>query len=230
MPWIAAGGALVGAAASIFGGQSAADAQAEAAKMQIKEQRRQYDQNRNDLAGYRNVGGQATNVLSNLYGFNGGGAQQQAYGMYQQSPGFDQALQGGLDDISTRFAGSPAGYGGGGVQKALLDYGQRARLSDFYNWRQGVTGQQGVGLQAAGQTANLGQQSANAISGAYGDMGAAQAGGYLAGAAGVNGAISNGLSLYGYGSRGGGGGGGGFVPASSGGGGYQGVWNGSGWS
>lgn len=217
--WIAGAGALAGAASSIFGGQSAADAQIEAAKLQVKEQRRQYDTTRGDLAGYRNVGTQATNALSDLYGLNGQGAAQNAYGMYQQSPGFDQALQGGLGDISKRFAASPAGYGGGGVQKALLDYGQRARLGDFYNWRQGLTGQQGVGLQAATQGAQLGQQSANAISGAYGDAGAAQAGGYLAAANGVNGAISNGLSLYGYANRGG-----------SGGGGSQGIWNGSGWS
>lgn len=198
MPWIIGGAALLGAGASLFGSSSASDAQAEAAAKAIKEQRRQFDLTRSDLSGYRNVGNQATTTMADLYGFNGPEAQQRAYSQYQASPGFNEALQGGLSDVSTRFAASPAGYGGGGVQKALLDYGQRARLSDFYNWRQGVGGQQQIGYSAAAGGAQLGQQSANQISGAYQDQGAAQAGGYLAAANGVNGAISNGLQIYGY--------------------------------
>lgn len=198
MPWIIGGAALLGAGASLFGSSSAADAQAKAAANALKEQKREFDYQTGTFKPYLDTGNKANSALADLYGLNGAGAAQSAYDMYQASPGFDAALQGGLGDVTKRFAAGPSGYGGGGIQKALLDYGQRARLGDFYQWRQGLAQQQGVGLDAAARTGQAAQNYGNQASSLYQDQGASTAGAYLAGANGVNGAISNGLQLYGY--------------------------------
>lgn len=70
-------GAAVGAAGSIVGGMmgadaadDAADAQREATQAGIAEQRRQYDQSREDMAPWRNTGTAALNQLSYLLGLS----------------------------------------------------------------------------------------------------------------------------------------------------------------
>lgn len=70
-------GAAIGAAGSVIGGvmgadaaDDAADAQREATQAGIAEQRRQYDQSREDLAPWRNTGTAALNQLSYLLGLS----------------------------------------------------------------------------------------------------------------------------------------------------------------
>jgi hypothetical protein len=62
------GGALVGGASSIIGGDRAADAQTDAANLSIGEQRRQYDTTRADFAPFRKSGVQALDRQNFLLG------------------------------------------------------------------------------------------------------------------------------------------------------------------
>lgn len=121
------GAALIGAGASIIGGNKAANAQKDAANQatalqqdQNAEARRQYDQNRTDLAPYRAVGTGALGKLSNLMGVG-----------TQQGPTTDWA-----------------GYVGGNPQaKAAYDASQvpaqTYNLSDYFGGGQDWMGGQG---------------------------------------------------------------------------------------
>lgn len=195
--WIAGAGALLGAGSSIFGGMSAADAQAEAAKKQLKFQKEMYGQTREDLAPYRDSGSAANTEYSNLIGINGPEAQAAARARFQTDPGYAFAMSEGLkavnDGSSTGFS-----YNSGGRLKALQERGQGIADQQYgsYLERYNQAAQRGLGA-ASGQVA-ANQNYSNAASQALGDEGAAQAGGYLAAASGVNSAISNGLKLYGY--------------------------------
>lgn len=67
MSWIGTaviGSAVIGAGSSIFGASKAADAQKEAADKSIAMQQQQYQQTRQDLSPYRDLGGQASGELS----------------------------------------------------------------------------------------------------------------------------------------------------------------------
>jgi len=75
---IIAGTALAGAGASIYSANKAADAQKKAASQGIANERQMYDQTRTDLAPYRQVGETSTNLMADLYGFNGPEAQAAA--------------------------------------------------------------------------------------------------------------------------------------------------------
>lgn len=71
MSWVAVavgGGAIVGAAASAYAGDKAADASKAGAQASADTQRYMYDQTRADTAPYRNVGVSALNQLAQLYG------------------------------------------------------------------------------------------------------------------------------------------------------------------
>lgn len=68
MPWIAAGGAVLGGLLSSSGSKSAAKAQAAATREATELQREQYAQTREDLSQYRNYGSAATNKLMQLLG------------------------------------------------------------------------------------------------------------------------------------------------------------------
>lgn len=66
MAWVATaviGSAVIGAGASIFGANKAADAQKEAADKSIAMQQGQYQQTRQDLSPYRDIGSQASTDL-----------------------------------------------------------------------------------------------------------------------------------------------------------------------
>ena len=71
MSWVAVAigsGAVVGAAASAYAGDKAADASKAGAQDSADTQRYMYDQTREDTAPYRNVGVSALNQLAQLYG------------------------------------------------------------------------------------------------------------------------------------------------------------------
>jgi hypothetical protein len=72
MTWVAAaviGGSVIGAGASLIGSNQAAGASQEATNTSTAEQRRQYDQTRQDFAAQRGLGIGATDQLARLYGY-----------------------------------------------------------------------------------------------------------------------------------------------------------------
>ena len=205
---IIAGTAFVGAGASIYSSNKAADAQKKAAASGIANERQMYDQTRTDLAPYRQVGEKSTALMADLYGFNGPEKQAAAKMQFQSDPGYEFQRSEGLRAVE----GSAAARGSalsGGAMKALQTYGTGLADQSYGNWYQRLANMQGIGQNAAAQTGNIGANTASNISNLYGQAGAAQAGGYLAAGNAITGSLGDAAKAYGYYKGGGFGNGGG---------------------
>lgn len=194
---IIAGTALVGAGASVYSANKAADAQKKAAAQGVANERGMYDQTRSDLAPYRDQGAQSTALMSDLYGFNGPEKQAAAKAQFQTDPGYEFQRSEGLRAVE----GSAAARGSalsGGAMKALQSYGTGLADQSYGNWYQRLANMQGIGQNAAAQTGNIGANTASNISNLYGQAGAAQAGGYLATGNAITGSLGDAAKAYGY--------------------------------
>lgn len=211
MPWAVVGGAVIGAGASIYAADKASDAQAEAAAQAAQIEREQYEQTRKDLAPYRDAGTGGINSYADAIGLNGPEAQARARASFRTDPGYEFSF----DEGRRAVEGSAAARGGalaGGALKDLTRFGTGLADQQYGSYLDRFLNAANLGENAAAQTGNFGSQSAGR-QGAYAlDAGAAKAGGYLSAAQGVNGAISSGLQLYGYGQGGGWSGGGSAAP------------------
>lgn len=197
MPWAIAATTIVGAGASIYASGEASDAQSEAAASAQALEQKRYEQGRTDLAPYRDAGSRALGFYEDFLGANGADAASSARSMFQTSPGYDFAFDEGMRATE----GSAAARGGllsGGTLKALEARGQGLANQEYGSYLDRFLGLVNTGQASAAGTANLGAASGAREGGYITDAGAAQAGGYLAAGQGVNGAISNGLNLYGY--------------------------------
>lgn len=195
MPWAVAA-AVVGAGASIYASSKASDAQSDAAAQAGQISKEQYAQTRADLAPYRDAGVTAQARYGDLVGLNGPEKQAAAMAAFRTDPGYEFAM----DEGTRAIEGSAAARGGvlnGGTLKALTRFGQGTADRQYSSYLDRFMKQSSLGENAAAQTGNFGAQAAQ-NQGAYAlDAGAAKAGGYLSAAAGVNGALSNGMKLYG---------------------------------
>jgi hypothetical protein len=178
----------------------ASDAQVGASQASIEEQRRQFDALQELMKPYVQAGTQAIGGLQPfaaagapalaqqqaLVGLGGAGAQARAIAGIEQSPLFQAQLRQGEEAI-LQGASATGGLRGGNIQAALAQFRpemlqqqidlQYQRLGGLTELGQATTqnlarlGQ----ASAAGQGA-AGMESARAISGAYGDIGASRAG------------------------------------------------------
>lgn len=192
------GGAALGAGASIYSANKAADAQKDAAAQAQALEERKLAQIRGDLAPYRDAGSRALGYYEDFLGVNGADAAASARNMFQTSPGYDFAFDEGMRATE----GSAAARGGllsGGTLKALQARGQGLANQEYGSYLDRFLGLAGIGENAAAQTGNFTAGSAARQGGYLLDAGAAQAGGYLAAGEGINGAINNSLKLYGQG-------------------------------
>lgn len=195
---IIAGAALAGAGASIYAADQASDAQRDAAVNAQRADEKKFQQIRSDLAPYRDAGGSALTKYADSLGLNGDAARDQFRTDFRADPGYQYAFDEGMRAVE----GSAAARGGvlnGGTLRALQRTGQGMADQQYGSYLDRFMGLANMGQNSAAQTG----QFANASAGRQGqyalDAGAARAGGYLSAANGVNGAISNGLQLYGYG-------------------------------
>lgn len=153
---------LLGGAASAlgnyFGAQTAADAARQSAALQ--------QQRFNQAAGYQQPfmqsGQNALNIYNNATGVNGSAAQQSYYNNFQNDPGFQAGVNYGLAQIQAQNAAQGMGLSGNTLA-ALQDYSQRA-LSQDYQTR----------LDDLFRTAQLGANSANALTSASTSSGSTQ--------------------------------------------------------
>jgi len=202
---IIAGTALAGAGASIYSANKAADAQKKAAAQATALERENNAQIRADFAPYRDAGASALTKYADSLGLNGDAARQSFVDGFRADPGYQFAF----DEGQRAIQGSAAARGGllsGGALRALQRTGQGMADQQYGSYLDRFGYLANMGQNSAAQTGQFGAQSAGR-QGAYAlDAGAARAGGYLSAAQGVNGAISNGLQMYGYmnGNRGGG--------------------------
>lgn len=190
-----------GVASSAMSGKAAgkaADAQADASEASIAEQRRQFDAMQELLKPYVDAGKQGLGAQQNLIGLNGAAAQQSAIDQIKQGPAYTSAMQSGANLI-TQNAAATGGLRGGNTQDALGRYGGDLLTNLVQNQFTNLGGLTSLGQNAAAQTGNAGMQSANSISNALTQGGAAQAGGYIAqgnAQAGMVNSLFGGLGVY----------------------------------
>src|SRR5262245_46474716 len=120
------GSAIIGAGASIIGGNSAAHAQEHASEASIAEQRREYDLERSDYAPWRAAGASAVGRLQQAYGL---APSDQPYGGFFTSPGYNFRLSEGLKAID-RGAAARGILGSGATTRAEQRYGEGLAASE----------------------------------------------------------------------------------------------------
>lgn len=201
MSWIAVGAAAV----TVVGGaissnqsskaaQGAANAQAKGQEAAIAEQRRQYDQTRDDLNPYLQYGQSAIPGLQAL--------QAGDYSGFLKSPDYMAANTQGIATLDNSAAARGSLFSGS-QSKDLVQFGQQ-NASQYLNqyWNR-LVNQAATGQNAAAGLGGIGQNTANQIGNAYGNIGSAQAGalGQIGNnnaqfAAGTAGAIGNAWGQY----------------------------------
>lgn len=197
MPFFIAGAIALGAGASYAAADSASDAQRDAAVNAARADEKKLQQIRADFAPYREAGASALTRYADSLGLNGEAARTQFRDDFRADPGYQFAF----DEGQRAVQGSAAARGGllsGGALRALQRTGQGMADQQYGSYLDRFYNLANMGQNSAAQTGQFANASAGR-QGAYAlDAGAARAGGYLSAAQGVNGAISNGLQLYGY--------------------------------
>lgn len=196
MPFFIAGAIALSAGIGAAASSSASDAQADAATNAARMDERKFQQTRTDLAPYRDTGASALTRYADSLGLNGDAARDQFRADFRADPGYNFAF----DEGQRAIQGSAAAKGGllsGGALRALQRTGQGMADQQYGSYLDRYMNLANLGENAAAQTGNFGAMSAARQGGYMTDAGAARAGGYLSAANTANGAISNGLDLYG---------------------------------
>jgi len=197
--------AVVGGATTLVAGSKAAKAQKSAANQTVAEQQREYDQDRADLAPYRETGTAALSKLAQMYGVttgagsaSGGGVMGYANdGGFSASPGYQWAVDQGTQAVE-RSAAARGLLSSGGTEKAIARYVTGAASQDYDNYASRLAQLAGVGQSATNSTVAAGQGTTNAITQAQQNAGNARASSYANTASGINGTVSNLASAYLY--------------------------------
>lgn len=178
MPWIIAGGALLGSVMSSRSASSAASTQAGAAQAGIDEQRRQFAEIQKLLAPYVQAGTQGLSGQQALLGLAGPEAEQAAIQRLQGGETFKALTEQGENAILQR-ASATGGLRGGNIQAALAQFRPQL-LAGLIEQQYGRLG----GLATAGQNSAAGVGTAGMTTGSnignlLAQQGAAQAGGQI---------------------------------------------------
>lgn len=188
-------GSLVSSNQARQAAKGAAGAQERAAQGGIDEERRQFDAIQELLKPYIQAGTGALGAQQNLIGLGGADAQKAALDALQASPQFQALTQQGENAILSK-ASATGGLRGGNVQGALAQF-RPAVLSQLIEQRFGQLGQiAGMGQASATGQAAMGMQQGQNVAGLLGQIGQAQAGGYLAQGA-ANASDINALARFG---------------------------------
>ncbi len=154
--------ALIGGTASALGNYFGAQTAANAAKQSAALQQQRFNQAAGYEQPFMQSGQNALNLYNNATGVNGTSAQQSYYNNFQNDPGYQASVNYGLQQIQAQNAAQGMGLSGNTLA-ALQDYSQRS-LSQQYQTR----------LQDLFQGAQLGANSANALTSASTSSGTAQ--------------------------------------------------------
>jgi len=166
----AAGASLIGSSMQASAAGKAADQQTQAQLAAIQEQQRQYDLTRGDLGPYREYGTQSLAALNKL--MNGD------YSGFDKSPDYLYAKQQAIG-ASDASAAARGGLYGGGHSADLASLASGLASQNLGNYRNFLEWGGNLGENASAQTGQIGQNAANAISDAYGNIGNAQAQGTI---------------------------------------------------
>ncbi len=142
--------------ASAAASDRAAQLQFQAAQEATAEQRRQYDLSRADQLPWLQSGQSALGRLDR--------AATGDMSQFMQSPDYNFRRTEGTRDIGNSFA-SRGGAASGNALRALSEFNSNLAAGEFGNWWNRTAAQAGVGQTAAGNLGQLGQNTANKISG-----------------------------------------------------------------
>lgn len=213
---IMAGGSLIGGLMGSNSAKKAADAQAAAAREQLALQRQMYDQTVTRNQPWLNNGAGANNKLATMLG-TGGNAGDAGYGsmtnsfsmadyLNNQDPGYQFGMDQGMNALNSQNAAT-GGSQSGAAMKAAQRYGQdyagtkyNEAFNRYQNNRSNVynmlNGQSAAGQASANNTAAAGNAYATGGGAAMGNLGAANASGYMGSANSYSNAIGNAMSNY----------------------------------
>jgi hypothetical protein len=170
----ALGSAAIGASAASKAGKY----QERAADKGVEEQRAAREEMRRLLEPYVAAGGPALEAQMGALGLRGAEAQQAYVSEQEQSPIY-QALKRQQEESILQNASATGGLRGGNIQGALAQFSP-ALLNQFLTQQYDrLGGMTALGQQSAAGVGTSGMQSANAISGLFGQAGAARAGAAL---------------------------------------------------
>lgn len=162
-------GAALVAAGSAYAANKQAKGAKEAAKLGnqgaqagIDEQRRQFDIFQGNIQPYLGAG---TDALSQLQALNAGD-----YSGFNESPDYRFAYDQGLQALDRSAAAGGALYSGG-ADADRIAFGQGLASQQYNNYYNKISDLARLGQNSAVGAGSLGQSSANAISGLYGQMG-----------------------------------------------------------
>lgn len=185
------GGAQVGSTInSADQASKAAKAQETAASNAIGLQRDIYNQNRTDLAPWRETGSNALKMLADSLGVNGPDAASAASGAFQKTPGYDFSFSEGNRAVD-RSAASRGMLRSGAQIKAQTRFGQNTANSEYGGWINRLQTLAGYGQNANTQTQQAGQTYATNTGSLMQDAAAARASGYVGSANAYSGGINN---------------------------------------
>ena len=188
---LAVGGTQVASGALQYGAaKKASSQQASAAGLGIEEQRRQFDALQELLKPYVQAGTPALQGQQNLIGLGAPGAQQTAIQQIAQGPQFGAMLQQG-ENAMLQNASATGGLRGGNLQGALAQFRPQLLSQLIDQQYQRLGGLSTMGQNAAAMQGTAGQNMANQVTGLYGDIGAAQAGGSLGRANAIGGVLNS---------------------------------------
>jgi len=216
-------GAAIGAGANLIGGimgsnsaKKAAEAQAAAAREQLALQRRMYEETTARNQPWLNTGMGANNRLATMLG-TGGNAGDAGYGsmtnnfsmndyLNNQDPSYQFGMDQGMNALNAQNAAT-GGSQSGAAMKAAQRYGQDyagTKYQDAFNRYQNnrsnvynmLSGQSAAGQASANNTAAAGNAYATGGGAAMGNLGAANASGYMGSANSYSNAIGNAMNNY----------------------------------
>lgn len=169
-------GAVAGVAGGLVGGilgdrgqRRAADATAQAQQAAIDEQRRQYDQTREDMLPWMQAGQGGLRQLNRLAGGDFSG--------FHESPEYAFTRDQGLQALE-RGAAARGGMYSGGADADRMRFASGLASQEYGNHWNRLAGLAGVGQSTAGSLGTMGQNMASNIGNAYGNIGNARASAY----------------------------------------------------
>jgi hypothetical protein len=233
MPLAAAtlGVGLLGAGASIWGANKAADAQkdaanqAAAAQAQAMEyQKANYEKSSANLNPFIKTGQGASNLLSSFYGLNGSDPAlgDSALAAFSRSPDYQFAMKEGIGALDSSAA-SKGSLLSGNQLRAVTEYGSGLATQNLSNYLTRLSGLSQQGMTGAGYLGSIGTGAGNSVGASANNIanstmaaGTADASGILGTVKGINSGL-NSLSLYNQMSKSSYGGGSGFSLTGTGG-------------
>jgi len=160
-------GSVISAGASYMGSKSASKAASKAGDAQAQVQWAMYDQNRQDLAPWREAGQRSLADLERVQGTYEGAVMDP--NQYKQSPGYNWLEQQGRAAINRQSA-AQGQFGSGRHQKDLTQYGQGLALQDYQGYlgrleslMNRYAGTSQVGQTSSAMVAGLGANAANQV-------------------------------------------------------------------